>query len=128
MNEKNIRTINTKQDDPNNVHLQLLMVEMEKNQKLEEIIKDITERVNSILEELSQDNTITENSQEIREILHMMEVSRNQSFSSDAIENEMQRSLNISSQCAKKIDLVEGAFKSLRNKFKGSCQTNKSLA
>ncbi len=31
MNEKNIRTINTKQDDPNNVHLQLLMVEMEKN-------------------------------------------------------------------------------------------------
>lgn len=44
---------------------------------LEEIIDDITDRVNSILEGLSQDNTFTDNSEEIKEMLRMIDISRN---------------------------------------------------
>ena len=56
-----------------------------------------------------------------------MEISKNQSVSSDYFENSLHNSMNLSSEWSKKIDILEGAFKSLRVKCKGETQACKSL-
>jgi hypothetical protein len=55
------------------MHLQLLKTEILKTNKLEEILEEITGRINVILEDLSHDNTITENSEEIKEMVLILE-------------------------------------------------------
>jgi hypothetical protein len=46
----------------NNYHLDLLQREIAKTEKLELIIEEFIERINSILLELSQENSLTDNS------------------------------------------------------------------
>jgi hypothetical protein len=62
MKEKGLKEKSGDDTSSENMHLQLLKTEIEKTKKLEYIIEDIIERVNAILEDLSHDNTITENS------------------------------------------------------------------
>ena len=57
-------------------------------------------------------------------MLHEMDASRSSSISSDFFENENQKSFNISAEWIKKIDLLEGAFKSFKAKFTSLRQVN----
>jgi hypothetical protein len=105
----------------------LLKLEMGKTKKLEEIIEEITDRVGAILEDLSQDRSLTDNSQEIKNLLVILENEREESLSSDCFEFEMQRSISISQEWSKKIDILEGAFKSFRGKYQATILNNKHL-
>jgi len=64
--EKNLKFSSNPNVGSESMHLQLLKTEIIKTNRLEEIIEEITDRINVILEELSHDNTITENSEEIK--------------------------------------------------------------
>jgi hypothetical protein len=44
----------------------LLKQEMEKGKRLQDVVNEITARIALILEDISQDRTITDNSEEIR--------------------------------------------------------------
>ena len=78
------------------MHLQLLKTEILKTNKLEEILEEITGRINVILEDLSHDNTITENSEEIKEMVLILEAQKKYSFSSITESFQLDSSLNIS--------------------------------
>ena len=80
-----------------------------------------------ILEELSNDNTLTENSEEIKEMILMLDASENQSFSSETESHQFESSLNISDEWAKAMDILEGALKSYKNKLKALGAENKLL-
>lgn len=112
----------------NAMQFDLLKLEMGKTKKLEEIIEEITERVGAILEDLSQDRSLTDNSQEIKNLLVILENEREESLSSDCFELEMQRSMSISQEWSKKIDVLEGAFKSFKSKYHATILNNKHLA
>lgn len=59
----------------------MLKAEINKTKHLEDIIKDISQRVNLILADLSQDNSFTDNSEELRQMLEELELQQNQTVS-----------------------------------------------
>lgn len=61
----------------------MLKAEVNKTKHLEDIIKDISQRVNLILGDLSQDNSFTDNSEELRQMLEELEAPQNQTVSED---------------------------------------------
>lgn len=61
----------------------MLKAEVNKTKHLEDIIKDISQRVNLILADLSQDNSFTDNSEELRQMLEELELQQNQTFSEE---------------------------------------------
>mgnify|MGYP006958860455 CR=1 FL=1 len=65
----------------------LLKQEMEKGKRLQDVVDEITARIALILEDISQDRTLTDNSEQIREILSNLDSSSSQSFSQDVFAN-----------------------------------------
>lgn len=61
----------------------MLKAEVNKTKHLEDIIKDISQRVNLILADLSQDNSFTDNSEELRQMLEELELQQNQTVSEE---------------------------------------------
>jgi hypothetical protein len=47
----------------------MLKAEVNKTKQLEDIIKEITQRIGAILEDIAQDNSLTDNSEELRHML-----------------------------------------------------------
>lgn len=60
---------------------------MEKGKRLQDVVDEITARIALILEDISQDRTLTDNSEQIREILSNLDSSSSQSFSQDVFAN-----------------------------------------
>lgn len=61
----------------------MLKAEVNKTKHLEDIIKDISQRVNLILADLSQDSSFTDNSEELRQMLEELELQQNQTVSEE---------------------------------------------
>ena len=54
---------------------QMIGAEINRANNLEFIIEELSSRINAILEELAQENSLTDNTEEIRQMLHMMSIS-----------------------------------------------------
>lgn len=65
----------------------MLKAEVNKTKHLEDIVKDISQRVNIILADLSQDDSFTDNSEELRQMLEELEAPQNQTVSEDFLSN-----------------------------------------
>jgi hypothetical protein len=106
----------------------MLKAEVNKTKQLEDIIMSMTRRINSILEDLAQDNSFTDNSEEIKHMLEQLELQNNLSVSSDCFDPEGNTSFSISQEWIKNLDILEGAIKSVKSKCLGLKQETKSLA
>lgn len=83
----------------------MLKAEVNKTKHLEDIIKDISQRVNLILADLSQDNSFTDNSEELRQMLEELELQQNQTVSEEDM-SLLQQSFSISQEWTKNIDIL----------------------
>ena len=84
---------------------EMLEAEVHKTKQLSDIIKDISQRVGLILADLSQDNSFTDNSEELRQMLVELELQQSQTVSEeDELFNE--HSFSISQEWSKNIDIL----------------------
>lgn len=90
--------------DGNN-YLEMLKMEVNKTKHLEDTITLITRRINAILQDLAQDNSFTDNSEELKQMLEELDM-QNNSFSLDYLEQEGNISFNISQEWIKNIDIL----------------------
>ncbi len=91
--------------DGNN-YFKMLKMEVNKTKQLEDMITLITCRINAILQDLAQDNSFTDNSEELKQMLEELDMQNNNSFSSDQLEQEGKTSFNISQEWMKNIDIL----------------------
>lgn len=94
---------------------------------MEEIVEEIIERVNVLLEELAQENSITDNTTEIREMIHLMSIEKKESITPMDWEQSEEHSISISQDWSKRVDLLEGAFRGFRSKHATLLHHNKQL-
>lgn len=106
----------------------MLRMEVEKTKQLEEMITVMTRRINGVLEELAQDNSFTDNSEQLRNFIEALDYQNETSFSSDYLEQDGDSSFNISQEWMKNIDILEGTIKSFKAKCLGYKQENGNLA
>jgi hypothetical protein len=105
----------------------MLKVQVNKTKQLEDIITLMARRINAVLEDLAQDNSYTDNSEELKNMLEELELQNDVSFSSDYFEQEGNTSFSISQEWMKNIDILEGAIKSFKAKCMGYKQEAKTL-
>ena len=103
-------------------------MEVEKTKQLEDMITIMTRRINGVLEELAQDNSFTDNSEQLRNFIEALDYQNQTSFSSEYLEQDGDSSLNISQEWMKNIDILEGVIKSFKAKCLGYKQENRNLA
>lgn len=105
----------------------MLKAEVNKTKQLEDIIVNMTRRINSILEDLAHDNSFTDNSEELKHMLEQLELQNNVSVSSEYLDLEGNTSFSISQEWIKNIDILEGTIKSFKAKCLGYKQEAKAL-
>jgi hypothetical protein len=93
---------------------ELLKAEVGKTQRLEEIIQTMTKRINQLLEELAQENTFTDDSEDLRLMLDQLDFQNSLSVSLDIDQQSLHSTLAISQDWTRVLDILEVAFRACK--------------
>lgn len=99
----------------------MLKIEVEKTRQLEEVVRGMSGRISQLLEEVLHDNSFADNSEDLRVLLDQLELQNNLSVSLDFSPDGPHSSLSISQEWTKLLDLLEGTFRSYKQRTQ-ACQ------
>ncbi len=92
----------------------MLKRELEKSRRLEEIVQTMSSRISRLLEDLSQDNSLNDVSEDFRVLLQELEQQNSLSVSLEEQEQSFQFTNSLDQDWAKIIDFLEIALRSFR--------------